>query len=50
MVSFDVKSLFTNVSVGKALEVIHEKLIADDSCGEDSTVTTSDHQAPPDLP
>ena len=49
MVSFDIKSLFTNVPVGKALDVIHEKLIADDTCGEDSTITISDHQAPPDL-
>ena len=41
MKSFDVKSLFTNVPVGEALEVIHEKLMADDTLAERTALTPS---------
>lgn len=37
MVNFDLKSLFPSIPIGKALEVIHVKLKADDTL--DSTVT-----------
>lgn len=41
MVSFDVKSLFTNVPVGEALDVIHEKLMADDTLVKRTALTPS---------
>ena len=41
MVSFDVKSLFTNVRVGEALDVIHEKLIANDTLAERTALSPS---------
>ena len=31
MVSFDVKSLFTNVPIGEALEVVHKGLMENDT-------------------
>ena len=34
MVSFYVKSLFTNVPIGEALDVTHDKLIVDDTLAE----------------
>ena len=40
MVSFDVKSLFTNVPIDKILEVIGNKLINDQSLEERSSKTT----------
>ena len=39
MVSFDVQSLFTNVPVGQALDVIHDKLLTDETL-EDGTPLT----------
>lgn len=41
MVSFDIKSLFTNVPIDEALEVIHQLLMKDESLG-DRTALTAD--------
>ena len=41
MVSFDVQSLFTNVPIRHALEVIHQRLLEDETL-EDRTVLTAD--------
>ena len=52
LVSFDVTSLFTNVPIDKAVDVIHRKLAAEekDDLGEDSTASGEDSRAPPVLP
>ena len=39
MVSFDVQSLFTNVPIDKALEVINRRLAEDETQGDRSTLT-----------
>ena len=39
MVSFDIKSLFTNVPIQEALEVIQEKLMNDESLEERTALT-----------
>ena len=41
MVSFDVKSLFTNIPIGETLDVIHEKLTADDTLAERTALSPS---------
>ena len=41
MVSFDVKSLFTNVPVGEALDIIHGKLLADNTLEKRTALTPS---------
>ena len=39
MVSFDVQSLFTNVPIDKALEVIHKRLVDDETLEDRTTLT-----------
>ena len=39
MVSFDVQSLFTNVPIDKALEVIHKRLVDDETLEDGTTLT-----------
>ena len=43
MVSFDIKSLFMNVPIDEALELIHRLLLEDETLG-DRTALTADHK------
>ena len=40
MVTFDIKSIFTTVSIQEAFELVHETLLADESLKERTTLST----------